>query len=166
MLEETVFPVTGILPARGSLMLDLVFLAMFAVVPLLGLSIYLAKQGKYQAHKTLQLVLGIVLLIAVTAFEIDMRFFTDWEALAKPSKYWSDAFPNPVKLTLWVHLCFAVPTFVLWVVVIVQALRKFASPPTPNAHSHFHKKVGYLAAGGMTMTAVTGWVFYYIAFVA
>ena len=35
---------TGFLGTRGSLMLDVVFLAMFAVLPLLALSIYLVKQ--------------------------------------------------------------------------------------------------------------------------
>jgi hypothetical protein len=54
----------------------------------------------------------------------------------------------------------------VWIVVIVQALRKYPSPPTPNKHSHDHKKGGWLAVILMTLTAVTGWVFYYLAFVA
>ncbi|MCE9526788.1 MAG: hypothetical protein K8R36_12125, partial [Planctomycetales bacterium] len=70
---------TGFLGTRGSLMLDVVFLAMFAVVPLLALSIYLVKQKKYAQHKLINLILGVVLLIAVLVFEIDMRFFTEWE---------------------------------------------------------------------------------------
>ena len=155
----------GLLPFRGSLMLDLVFLAMFAVVPALGVSIYLVKQGKYQLHKQLQIVLGSVLLIAVLAFEIDSRL-NGWKHLAEPSPYWTKTGSNPVWIALTIHLCFAIPTFLLWVVTIVLALRKFPSPPRPNAHSPLHKKLGWLAAGGMTMTAVTGWIFYYLAFVA
>ncbi len=146
-------------------MLDLVFLAMFAVVPALGFSIYLVKQGKYLAHKRLQLVLGSVLFVAVVAFEVDMRI-NGWQHLAEASPYWTATGSNPVWITLAVHLCFAIPTFVLWIVVITLALRKFPSPPVPNAHSYLHKKLGWLAAGGMTMTAVTGWIFYYVAFVA
>src|ERR1044071_9950383 len=78
---------TGFLGTRGSLMLDVGFLAMFAVLPLLAASIYLVKQQKYGLHKLINLILGGVLLVAVLAFEIDMRFFTDWEVLAKDSPY-------------------------------------------------------------------------------
>jgi cytochrome b subunit of formate dehydrogenase len=67
---------------------------------------------------------------------------------------------------LWVHLFFAIPTAVLWIFVIVQALRKFDDPPLPNAYSAQHKFWGWIAAIEMTLTAVTGWAFYYLAFVA
>ena len=58
------------------------------------------------------------------------------------------------------------PTAVLWTVVIVQALRKFPRPPQPGQHSAAHKFWGWLAVIEMFMTAVTGWIFYYLAFVA
>ena len=46
------FPgVDGFLGTRGSFMLDFVFLAMFAVVPILGWSVMLAKRGRYTLHK-------------------------------------------------------------------------------------------------------------------
>lgn len=158
----------GFLGTRGSLMLDVVFLAMFAVLPLLALSIYLVKQKKYAQHKLINLVLGIVLLIAVLAFEIDMRFFTEWEELAKDSPYFDPQhkWTSIAGLSLIIHLCFAVPTPLLWIYVIVQALRKFPSPPQPGEHSHAHSKWAWLAVGGMLMTAITGGIFYYLAFVA
>jgi hypothetical protein len=165
MPDSNTLLAAGLLPFRGSLMLDLVFLAMFAVVPALGFSIYLVKQGKYQLHKRLQLLLGSVLFIAVVAFEVDMRI-NGWQHLAVPSPHWTEKGINSIWIALFIHLSFAIPTFVLWIVVIFLALRKFPSPPVPNAHSPLHKKLGWLAAGGMTMTAVTGWVFYYLAFVA
>lgn len=159
---------SGILPFNSSLMLDVVFLAMFAVLPLLGLSIYLVKQKKYALHKRINLVLGGVLLVAVLAFEIDMRFFTDWEVLAKDSPYFREQskWTSVAGLALIIHLCFAIPTLLLWIYVITQAVRNFPSPPTPGAHSRAHSKTGWLAAGGMFMTALTGGVFYYLAFVA
>jgi putative membrane protein len=159
---------SGFLGTRGSLMLDVVFLTMFAVLPLLALSIYLVKQKKYAQHKLINLVLGIVLLIAVLAFEIDMRFFTEWEDLAKDSPYFDPQhkWTSIAGLSLIIHLCFAVPTPLLWIYVIVQALRKFPSPPLPGEHSHAHSKWAWLAVGGMLMTAITGGVFYYLAFVA
>ncbi len=64
------------------------------------------------------------------------------------------------------HLSFAVPTLLLWIVVVVAAWRRFPNPPQPGSHSRWHARMGWLAVIGMTLTAVTGWVFYGLAFVA
>ena len=157
----------GFLGTRASFMLDFVFVAMFAVVPLLGLSIYLVKyRRQYALHKAMQIALGVILAGAVTAFEVDMRL-NGWRHLAEPSPYyranWSEGLVN---WSLWIHLCFAITTCVLWVYVIVQALRKFPRPIRPGMHSRAHIFWARLAALDMTLTAVTGWVFYGLAFVA
>ena len=53
----------GFLGTRASLMLDVVFLAMFVVVPALAWSVYLVKvRRNYGLHKRVQLLLGSVLL--------------------------------------------------------------------------------------------------------
>ena len=156
----------GFLGTRASLMLDVVFVAMFLVVPLMAIGIVLAKRGQYVLHKRLQLATAAVLLLAVLAFEIDMRFFTDWRLLAAPSPYFSANGWNPVTIALTIHLFFAVPTLLLWIVVVVRALKLFPCPPRPGAHSEAHKFMGWLATVGMVMTAVTGWGFYWLAFVA
>ena len=44
-----------------------VFVAMFAVVPVLGWSILLAKRGNYALHKRVQLALAVILLVAIIA---------------------------------------------------------------------------------------------------
>lgn len=163
-------PLPGFIPgSRGSLMLDVVFLAMFLVVPVLLWSVYLVKYRQlYSLHKQIQLVLGAVLLLAVGAFEIDMQLFTNWEELAGPSPYFDAAhkWSCPVGISLLVHLSFAIPTLVLWIVVIVQALRKFPSPPLPGPHSAWHRRWGMMATVTMVCTAVTGWIFYSLAFMA
>ncbi len=147
-------------------MLDAVFVAMFAVVPLMGLGIYLAKYRKaYTGHKRLQLILGIVLLTTVVAFEIDMRLH-GWRQYAEDSPYYTEGEWNPVWYALIVHLAFAIPTVFLWIWVIVQALRKFSKPAKPGAHSKSHIKVARAAAATMLGTAVTGWIFYWMAFMA
>jgi uncharacterized membrane protein YozB (DUF420 family) len=156
----------GFLGTRASLMLDVVFVAMFLVVPLMAIGIALAKRGQYVLHKRLQLATAAVLLLAVLAFEIDMRFFTDWRLLAAPSPYFSANGWNPVTISLTIHLFFAVPTLLLWIVVVARALKYFPCPPRPGAHSEAHKLMGWLATVGMVMTAVTGWGFYWLAFVA
>jgi len=152
-----------ILPTRASIMLDVVFLAMFAVVPLLAWSIFLVRYRRdYALHKRVQLTLGIVLLVAVAFFELDMQFFTDWEERARSSPY----FDSWVKPVLAVHLFFAVPTALLWVAVIARALRRFPNPPGPSRHSREHVFWGWLAALETLLTALTGWAFYWLAFVA
>ena len=155
----------GFLPTRGSLMLDVVFLAMFAVLPILAGSIYLVKRRRaFVAHKRIQIVLAVVLLVTVTAFEIDLNFVTkDWRPLAEPSRFYDSGW---VDYSLWVHLMFAVPTPLIWVFVIVQALRRFPNPPAPIGYSRRHARWGWLATAGMFLTAVTGWLFYWMAFVA
>jgi len=156
--------IDGFLGTRASIMLDVVFLAMFAVMPVLAWSIYLAKvQRNYRLHKQVQVTLGLVLLAAVMLFEIDMRFVSGWRDRAEPSPYWASG-------TVWgalaVHLGFAVTTAVLWVVVIIRALRNFASPPTPGPHSAWHKRWAWIAAIDMLLTSLTGWIFYWLAFAA
>ena len=159
--------IDGFLGFRGSLMLDVVFLAMFAVLPVLAVSIYLVKQGRYELHKKLQLTLGLVLLVAVVAFEVDIRLH-DWTERAVASPYFSAAakWSCPAGIALIVHLFFAIPTTLLWTVVTAQALRKFPRPPLPGTHSASHRFWGWLAVTEMCGTALTGWIFYYLAFVA
>ncbi len=159
--------IDGFLPWRASLMLDVVFLAMFAVIPTMAVSVHLVKHhGKFQLHKRIQVSLGIVLLLAVTAFEIDMRI-NGWRVRAEASPFYAEAWTAGwVNRILAIHLVFAVSTALLWIYVIVQALRKFPNPPAPCAYSPTHKRWARLAAADMTLTALTGWTFYYLAFVA
>ena len=115
--------IDGFLGTRGTLMLDVVFVAMFAIVPVMLWSIYLVKyRARYRLHKRIQLTLGTTLLIAITAFELEQRWIP-WKARAEPSPYFDSAHPwtSPVGISLLVHLFFAIPTTVLWIFVIVRA---------------------------------------------
>jgi uncharacterized membrane protein YozB (DUF420 family) len=164
--QATELPGTGFIPgSRGSFMLDFVFTAMFGILFILAWSIRLAKQRKYELHKRVQVVSALVLLVAVAAFEVDMRFFTDWEELARPSRYWSQGGTNLVWVALIVHLCFAIPTPFLWGFVIYEGFRRFPAPIGPGAHSLRHKRWGWIAAIALFLTSVTGWIFYALAFV-
>ena len=168
LLAQTTYPgIGGFLGTRGSLMLDVVFLAMFVVTPLLAASVMLVKRRRqYQLHKWLQIALACVLLVAVLLFEIDIRV-NGWTERAELSPYFDNdhKWTCPAGLALVVHLSCAVPTLLLWIVVIARALRGFAHPPAPGAHSAAHARWGWLAAAGMALTAVTGWIFYWLAFV-
>lgn len=148
-------------------MLDVVFLAMFAVVPALFYSIWLVKTRRdYQMHKRIQLSLALVLLAAVSLFEIDMRLH-GWRERAAASPYTGNGGGTPwVDHLLTVHLAFAVSTFVIWFGVVVAAVRRFSNPPAPGEHSGAHRRWGWIGAIDMLFTSLTGWTFYYLAFVA
>ena len=156
----------GFLGTRASFMLDVVFLAMFAVMPALIASVWLVRYRRnYLWHKRIQLILAAVLAVTVVIFEIDIRVH-GWRDRAEPSPYYgSPTEPGLVFTVLYVHLFFAVTTAVLWIAVILRALRRFPSPPVPGPHSRSHLLWGKLAAIDMTLTAATGWVFYWLAFV-
>lgn len=150
-------------------MLDFVVCALVIIVPVLCYSLWLAKfKRRYQQHKWLQIALGVILLVAVGAFEVDLQLVHGgWENIVAKSHPEEAALAAKVAESrpyLWVHLLFAVTTPVLWCVTLVLALKRFPNPPTPGPHSRLHKTLGWLSAVDITLTAVTGLVFYYVAF--
>src|SRR3990167_8559566 len=143
--------VNGFLGSRASLMLDVVVVAMLLVIQLLGLSVYLVRvRRNYRLHRGINLLMGALLLLAIIAFEVDIRFVTDWKERAVPSPFFELGAWNAVWLLLIVHLFFAIPTALLWIFVIAHALRRFPTPAAPNAHSRTHMLWARLAAVGMT----------------
>ncbi|HEV3136915.1 MAG TPA: DUF420 domain-containing protein [Pirellulales bacterium] len=159
--------IDGFLGTRATLMLDVVVLAMVALLPVLGWSIYLVKyRAQYALHKKIQLTLGSILLVTVFLFELDMRV-NGWHDRAEASPYIGhEGSIDWVVIVLGVHLSFAVTAAALWAVVIARALRHFPKPPAPAEHSTWHRRFAKLAAYDMLCTAVTGWIFYWLAFVA
>ncbi len=153
----------GFLPTRGSLMLDFVSVAMLGVTAVLSFSIFQVRSGNRDLHRFIQITTMVVLTLALIAFEIDVRFFTDWREIAKPSPYYESGW---VHVSLWIHLAFAIPTPIVWVVVIWMALTRFRGGYEAADFNRFHRISGRIAASMMFMTACTGWMFYYLAFVA
>ena len=70
-----------------------------------------------------------------------------------------------VRPWLRLHLLFAVSTPFLWIATIVLALRRFGRNPAPGPHSRLHKTLGWASTADITMTSVTGLMFYYVAFI-
>ncbi len=90
-----------------------------------------------------------------------------WRDRAEPSPFASsDEHWGLVDQLLAVHLVFAISTALIWVVVIYRAWRRFPNPPQPCEHSPSHIFWARIAALDMTLTAITGWMFYWVAFVA
>jgi putative membrane protein len=157
----------GFLGTRASWMLDFVAVALVFILGILAASIWLVRYRRaYRLHKGLQLSLGILLAAAVALFEVDVRLH-GWQDRARASSYFgTTAEPGLLFDVLYVHLFFSITTTLLWIYVIVQALRKFPRPVAPGTHSAAHRRWAWIAALAMLGTAVTGWLFYWMAFVA
>jgi hypothetical protein len=163
-MRENGYPgIDGFLGTRAPLAIDVLCLAMLGVVLVLAWSIYQVKfRRRYRIHKWTQLTLAVILLAVVTLFEIDIRLH-GWESRAAGDVGGRPA--NVVWLALYVHLVFAVTSIMLWPITIFLALRNFSNPPAPGPHSRIHVPLARLSALDMVMTAATGWIFYWVAFV-
>ncbi len=144
-------------------MLDVVSIAMFIVVAVMCWSIFQVRYHKrYKLHKQTQLALAATLLLVVFAFEIEIRIY-GWEDRAAGSIGGSPA-PS-VWTALYTHMVFAISSACLWPLVIYRASRQFPTQPVPSTHSRSHVFWARIAAADMFLTAITGWIFYYLAFV-
>lgn len=153
--------IDGFLGTRASFGMDVVVVGLFALLPVLALSIAMVRQGRYRVHKALQIFIMTALLAAIVVFEVDIRLISDWRVRAAASSYW----PMGVGLALGIHLIFAVSTLVLLLWVFVEALLRFPRPPLPGSHSRRHRRLAWLAAADLLATAITGGIFYCLAFV-
>jgi putative membrane protein len=159
-----VVSMNGFIPgSRGTFMLDVVALAMILMIPVMGVGIQFAKKRKYEVHKRMMMALSGVLGVAVVMFELEMRLGDGWMMHAEVSPF----FGVTLYAVLAVHLAIAVSTCVCLAVTIVNAMKKFdAMQLRPGAHSVFHRRWGQWSAVGLTLTSLTGWVFYWMAFIA
>jgi uncharacterized membrane protein YozB (DUF420 family) len=156
----------GFLGYKASLMLDVVVCALAIVVPTLLVSLFAVKvRHNYRLHKALQITLGLVLLVAVGLFEIDMRVQGGIDGiLAKRPRPLTPAERNFFDKLLYVHLFFAVSTVVLWATTLTLALKRIPNPPAPCEHSGLHRRLGWLSAADITLTSLTGLMVYYYGF--
>jgi putative membrane protein len=155
--------IDGFLGTRAPLILDVLCLAMLAVVLVLAWSVYQVKyRGRFSLHKWTQITLGVILLAVVILFEIDIRLH-GWEE--RSAGLIGGRAPSMALIALYVHLVFAISTVILWPTTIILALRNFPQPPRPGEHSRIHIPLARTAAIDMVLTAITGWIFYWAAFV-
>ncbi len=148
--------------SRASLGMDVVLVGLIALLPVLAWSVQAARSGQFVLHKRLQLFIVTALAVAILIFEVDVRLISDWKLRARPSPHW----PVGVLWALGIHLVFAVSTFVLWTWVVWEAVSRFPQPPRRHEHGPRHRRMARLAAVDLLLTAVTGVIFYWLAFVA
>jgi len=157
----------GFLGYNATFMLDLIVCALILVVPVLATSIFLVRvRRNYVWHRRVQLFLAGVLLLAVVGFEVDVQLVHGgWQNIvhqARPDISVDDF--NFAHTLLRIHLVFAVSTPLLWALTLSLALRRFGNPPAPSRHSPWHRWLGWTSAIDLTLTSVTGLLFYYFTF--
>ncbi len=152
----------GFLPgSRGTLMMDTVVTAMLIIVPAALFGRRLARTGHYELHRKVQLALAATLGVAVLAFEVEVRV-TGWRERAEPSPFYDTIlFP-----WLYFHVTAAVTASLLWIAATAHGLRRMPRPAAPGPGSVWHKRLGKATIVATCATAATGWVFFYLAFVA
>ncbi|MDA1015086.1 MAG: DUF420 domain-containing protein [Planctomycetota bacterium] len=158
----------GFLGFKTSFMLDAVVVSLVLIVPAILYSIYVVKfTFNYSLHRNLQVSLGVVLFLAVTAFEVDMQWIQGgWEnVVQKRDVPLTDEQFQFVRKLLWVHLVFAITTPVLWGITLVLALKRFSNPPFPGPHSPLHRRLAWISTIDIVLTSITGLTFYYMAFI-
>jgi len=155
--------IDGFLGSRAPLMIDVVCVVMLGVVMVLCWSIYQVKvRRRFWVHKWTQITLGVALLVVVILFEVDIRLH-GWEARAAGKVGGQPA--AAVIWALYVHLFFAISSVILWPATIALAVWNFGEPPKPGRHSRVHIPLARTAAADMVLTTLTGWAFYWLAFV-
>ncbi len=150
----------GFLPAsRAPLAFDLVCVAMLAALPALGWSIRLARCGRHHLHQRVQLTLSASLGLVLALFELEVRI-NGWTHRAVVSPF----FDNALFPVLYLHLSAAIPTLAIWVWLVASALVK--SPISSGTRAATHRRTGRVVGVGTACTALSGWIFYWMAFVA
>lgn len=152
----------GFLGSRADVLMDVVLIAMALTPFLLVWAIRLARRRDYTRHRTVQSSLLCVLLVAVVAFEVDVRMSGGSAAFITGSRYLGTTLFYSL---LGVHILVAVASFALWTWVVA---RGWGVSPEPSAE-HFgaaHRRQGYLILAGVTFTSVSGAVLYWMSFVS
>ena len=151
----------GFLGTRADLLMDIVIVALLAVVPIVLYNWSLARRGDYARHKLLQVGLAVLLAAVVGLFEFNLRMQGGIFAATSASSYAGTA-----TLDFWIyfHTFFAITTLFIWAGLIVPSLRKFPSPPIPGAFSATHKRWGRIGMIWMLVTGVTSLPVYVYGF--
>lgn len=151
----------GFLGTRADLLMDVVIVALIAVVPIVLYNWRLARGGQFAKHKTLQISLALLLAAVVGLFEYNLRMQGGIFAATSGSSYAGTA---TLDFWIYLHTFFAITTLLVWTGLIVMSLRRFPSPPIPGPFSGIHRFWGRLGMVWMLVTGVTSLPVYIFGF--
>ncbi len=148
--------------SRASWRMDVIIVIFLLALMVLTYSIYTVRfQRNYLLHRKLQLFLTGLLIFTIILFEIEVRYY-GWIDSAKNSKY----YVTLVWPILWIHLCFAISTVIMWTITFSHAMYAFRTSISPNQSSLMHKRLGRVAFICLWLTVLLGLAFYFFAFIS
>jgi len=146
----------GFLGTRSDFIVDAV-MVYFAVLPFLMLySFHLVSKQKVLLHRNLQIFLLLLTTISVISLELDIRL-GELNAKAYLSSYYDSL---TLKYTFFVHLFFAISSFLLWAWMVF----KYSNFSLNKIKSTKHILFGKIVFWGMVLTVITGWLIYMMVF--
>jgi len=152
----------GLFGGRADVVIDAVLLSTLVLVPLIVFAWLHARGGRYLEHRNTMLVTTVLLFIAVTAVEMDLRAMGGLFVLTEGGRFSGTTF---LKVSAYLHVAISTVTGVWWAGLIGVSLWKFPSPPEPGAFGRYHRFGGRAALVLMGLTGITGLELYFIAFV-
>jgi putative membrane protein len=152
----------GFLGSRGDVLIDLVVLSFALILPLLILSWRFARRREYSNHRRVQLGLALVLAVAVTMFEVDLKLSGGIFELTRDSAYAGTTLLNSI---IYGHTLVAIGSVLVWVPLIFISLRRFGNPPVPGAFSATHRFWGRTGMLLMMASGLSALPLYYLGFI-
>ncbi len=151
----------GFLGTRADVLMDVVIVSLAVILPMLLMSLRMARRRRWEAHRTTQVALASGLGVVVLLFETDLRLSGGIFELTKDSSLTGTLVLNA---SIYVHTLLAISTTIVWIALIALSLRRFGRPPKPNPFSRSHRRWGRVGMIAMALTAITGLELYVVGF--
>lgn len=147
---------------RADLVVDFTLLVNLLAPAIALASFRLARTGRRDAHRRVQLALLAICILAVVALEVRIRVGGGSGALlaGAPASLMTLA-----RATLAVHIVVAVATYAAWVWLAVASSRRYGVV-LPGRFSRAHRRAGWWIFGGLCFNAASASAMYLLAFVA
>lgn len=129
---------------RADLIVDLFLVVLVLVLPTVFVAVAAVRRGNVRLHAALMTGSFLLFVLALVAFELNVRFQPD--------------LPAPKIGPFVVHLAFALPTLVLWAIQILRRKQAFTQPAV-------HRRRGRRLLPLLTATVATGIWLYVATFV-
>jgi putative membrane protein len=151
----------GFLGTRGDVLMDLVVLSFLFILPMLVISWRAARTSNYSKHRTIQLSLVLLLAVAVSLFEVDLKMSGGIFELTAASSYAGTRLLNSL---IYGHTLVAIGSTLVWVPLVIVSLRKFSNPPVTNAFGPTHRFWGRVGMLLMMASGLSAIPLYYLGF--
>ena len=153
----------GFLGTRGDILMDIVVLSFLVILPVLLVSWRAARAADYRRHRAIQVSLALALAVVVALFEADLKLSGGIFVLTAPSSYAGTTLLNSL---IYGHMLVAIGSALVWVPLVIVSLRKFPSPPAPNAFGPTHRLWGRVGMLLMMASGISALPLNYLGFAA